>query len=250
MTERREPTVSAMPIDSRDDAAPRARPKTGDAPSRTGSRPSPQPVSSRPVVIKSPVGGIALMIAGLALAGAGYLFWLTTQVQQQVMDRSTQLSAAEARITELEKRLMLSDDESTQSLTVLQANVKENAGEIRKLWGVSYDRNRKAIASIEESISKLEKSTTSADGAIKNALAELTGELRVVSELVDAQQSAISRADQNAKIQTETFTVLQQQLNTLDKDLRQKVLANEEAIQSIDAFRLQVNRDLLQLKGG
>jgi cytoplasmic iron level regulating protein YaaA (DUF328/UPF0246 family) len=88
------------------------------------------------------------------------------------------------------------------------------------------------------------------DGKIKAALAEVTGELKVVSDLVEAQQSVIHTADQAHKNQAQTLNSVSQKVEQLDTELRRKVSSHEEAIKAIDAFRVQVNRDLIQLKGG
>lgn len=253
MTERREPTISSAPMDSREEPA-RARvqknnPLSGDS-ERKANRPPPTPVSARPVVVRSPLGPLALIFTLLVGLFAGFTYWSQTQNKQAQQQMLAQLRLAEGRVSELEKRLMLSDDESTQSLTVIQAKVKENEAEVRKLWGVAYDRNRKAIIGLDESVDKLQKSLTALDGRTKKSLDEVIGEVSVVSELVEAQQSAINKADQVYRAQQASYSQLQQKLESLENDLRKKVLTNEEAIKAIDAFRLQVNRELLKLKGG
>lgn len=249
MNDRREPTISPLPLDKEE--APRARAQAaGQAASSRPSPPrsGPPPVSSRPVVVRSPLGPLALIVALAAAGFAGYVFWQLQQAQQNLSTATTALSAADERIAALEKRLMLSDDESTQSLTALQANVKENASEIRKLWGVAYDRNRTAIAKLEESVTKIEKSVAGIDGKIKAALNDVVGEVKVLAELMDAQQAVIARADQGIKEQAAAISATLQKLDDLDA-LRKKVQSNEEAIKAIDAFRLQVNRELIKLRG-
>ena len=134
MNDRREPTISSLPLDKEEAPRSRAQAQTaGQAgPPRSGSsRPAPPPVSGRPKVVRSPLGPLALIVALAAAGFGGYVFWQLQQTQQNLTAATTALSGADARIAELEKRLMLSDDESTQSLTALQANVKENASEIR-----------------------------------------------------------------------------------------------------------------------
>lgn len=251
MNDRREPTISSsLPLDKEESFRARAQPGQGGAARSSAPRSGPPPVSSRPVVVRSPLAPLALVVALAAAGFSGYLFWQLQQTQQSAVVSTHALSGADARIAELEKRLMLSDDESTQSLTALQANVKENASEIRKLWGVAYDRNRTAIAKLEESVTKLEKSVAGIDGRIKSAVGEVAGEVRVLSELVDAQQAVINRADQSVKEQAAAIKAATQKLDSLEGPLRKQVQANADAVQAFDAFRLQVNRELLKLQGG
>jgi len=245
MSERREPTISTLPTDK--DEPQRGRAQATVAPS---GRPVPPPVSARPVVVRSPMGPFAILLALAAGGFAGFVYWQLQQTQQVLQQTKSALTSAEARVTDLEKKLMLSDDESTQSITVLQANIKENTSEIRKLWGVTNDRNRKAIAQLEQKVDALEKTAGGMDEKIKAALVDVTGELKVVSELVDAQQAVINSADQAYKNQAQTLSTISKKVEQLDTELRRKVASHDEAIKAIDAFRVQVNRDLIQLKGG
>jgi DNA repair exonuclease SbcCD ATPase subunit len=250
MSERREPTISPLNLDKEEVARPRATAAT-PPPKRTA--PPPPPVSGRPVVVRSRLAPLAFILALAAGGFAGFVYWQLQLSQQQVQKNAAALAAAEARVVELEKRLALSGDESSQSITALQANIKENASEIRKLWGVSNDRNRKAIAQLEERATALEKNLGGVDGRIKSAVSELTGELKVLSDLVEAQQTSIQSADQAVKSQVQNLAALTKKLEQLeqsDNDLRKKVQAHEEAIKAVDAFRLQVNRELIRLKGG
>lgn len=252
MTERKEPTISTSnaPLEREDPQRARAHNTTAaQQATRPASGSRPPPVSSRPVASRSPLAPLALVVALLAAGFSGYLFWQLQHTQQSLLSSSQALARSDARITELESRLMLSDDESTQSLTVLQANVKENASEIRKLWGVAYDRNRTAISKLEESVDKLQKSMAGVDGKIKSALGEVAGEVRVLSELVDAQQAVINRVDKNVKEQASAIKAAVQKLDSLDA-ISKQVQMHDEAIKAIDAFRLQVNRELINLKGG
>jgi len=110
---------------------------------------------------------------------------------------------------------------------------------------VAYDRNRKAIEQTNNQVAELEKGLASLKSTLEKdqktlqaALADVKGELAVMSEVQESQQAVLS--------QSRNFAT---DLKTLRSDLTRRVQANEEAIKAIDAFRLQVNRQLLQMGG-
>src|SRR5690606_10123498 len=93
----------------------------------------------------------ALLGVGLG----GFFGWKLTQAQ-------VQLQQADNRIAELEGKLSMTSDQSSQSLTQVDAKLKWVDSEIRKLWGVSNDTNRKAIAANKNNIGDLEKGLATA----------------------------------------------------------------------------------------
>lgn len=240
MTDRREPTISSLPPEQ--DEPPRTRSRPAHSGSGSGGgRSNPPPVASRPVVVRSPLGPLALLVALLALGGSGYLYWLLLQAQDALTHSRDQMQQTQDRVLTLEGRLESSDDESAQSLTAIQVRVRENESEIRKLWGVAYDRNRQAIARLDESVTQLTERLSEVEG-VKGTLEAVTGEVAVLTELMEAQQSAISGATQASQQQRQTLQSLRQRLD----ELAGRVGNTEEAITAIDAFRVQVNRQLLQ----
>src|SRR5690606_19966034 len=147
--ERREPTLSSSstPVPERDE--PSTRKPAADTHATRDSRPmrtaAPPPSSS-----SSALAVFALLLALVGVGIGGYFGWQLTETR-------TQLLASDARIAELENRLSMSSDESSQSLTQVDAKLKWADSEIRKLWGVSNDVNRKAIAANGEKITGLTK---------------------------------------------------------------------------------------------
>ncbi|BCD97561.1 hypothetical protein [Marinagarivorans cellulosilyticus] len=249
MTERREPTLSASNLS---DQAVLDEPQAiaSKASSRKTARPA--PVSQRVVEVKSPLAPLALVASIVSLGFVGLLFWQVTTLDDERKNLIQQLGSADARIAELEQKLTVTGDASEQSLTTLgagvktlDADVKENSSEIRKLWGVAYDRNRKAIEenkktveTVEKAVANLKAAQQKDQKALQAAIADLQGELAVLSEVQESQQSALSQSRN-----------ISAQLQALKTDLSSRVNANEEAIKAIDAFRLQVNRQILQMGG-
>lgn len=250
MTERLEPTLSGQM--ALDDAL---APAIGAVGSTRAKRPP--PVSQRIVEVKSPLAPLALVAALIALALLGLLFWQVLTLKQERSGLLSTLETAEARIGELEKKLTVTGDESEQSLATLGAGIKtlsadakENSSEIRKLWGVAHDRNRKAISTNKAAIGTNKKAVASANATVKSLqknqqkelttlqakLDDLRGELAVLREVQESQQAAFSQ-NRNAAAE----------VKALKTDINSRISANEEAIQAIDAFRLQVNRRLLEM---
>ena len=167
------------------------------------------------------------------------------------------LQQAEARIADLEGRLSVTSDESSQSLTQVDAKLKWVDSEIRKLWGISNDVNRKAIAANKENIASLAKELAAAkkDASEANATAaslntQLAANKAAVDDAIAKIDSAVlSIAEQGKRLQdfTEQVDRVDGQLSSLQA-LQQKVRTNEEAIAAIDAYRRTINRDILELK--
>ena len=248
---RKEPTISSgdlsLPLD--DDLSGRART------SKPGSKPTAPAARSTSAQAKSgsKVGGVALLIGLIGVVVAGFSLWLNWQM-------SVQLTEATARIQELESRLALSDDESTQSVTALQASLKQalrdigvNESEIRKLWDTrnvnrkSITDNTNAITAMQKdlgaTVAKLEKSLTTKQQALEASLK--TAESKIGGD--DSQLDTLKSQMAGLKDVSAQLGNLKSQLATI-QSLSTRVTSNEEAIEAIDAYRLNINRQLLELQ--
>ena len=250
MSDRREPTISGLRVDMDD---PRLRNRTGTQQKPATSAPKaggrndtgqsrPAPSVARPVIVRSKLAPIAFIFALLALGCAGFLGWKFLEAQNQLI-------ASESRIAALEEKLVMSDDESTASLTALQASLKEAHSEIRKLWGVSYDRNRKAIEANTKGVASLK----SQSGKVDERVNRLASEITLISDLVDAQQTALTGVEKSnasvsaqARAMNEKSAIIDQRI----AELRKQIDTIEQDIDAINGFRRTVNQELLELKGG
>ncbi|WP_043317166.1 hypothetical protein [Microbulbifer sp. HZ11] len=233
--QRREPTFDGSSSSSMDPQIP-----NGPIGGRRGPA---QPVAPEPVTEAGSGGGssflaiVALMLALAGLGGAGFLY---TQWQETV----AQLKDADARIVQLEKRFEMSGEESAASVEVLNAKVKENASEIRKLWGVSYDTNRKSIAANKATADAAKKEVAALSSRVKGFESSLKKVAALESEISKLKESTVT-ASRETK---DKVASIERQLNSVRADLTARVGANEEAVQSIDSYRRTVNKDLVQLR--
>ena len=228
VTERKEPTVSSV-LSARENGV---------------SKPARKPISPQPQVIEQKVSSsglwAALLVALIALAAAIFSYWQLMQTQDLLKNQQTSLKSQQQRIVELENQLALSDDESAQSLVAVSAKLKEANSEIRKLWGVSYDTNRKAIKANKTAIDSQSKRQQTLDKALQaqqttvnsgnQRLSEQELLMRTLRERVDEQSNNVKSAAAAAS------------------DNQKRIAGNEEAIKAFDVFRRTVSRDLLQIK--
>ncbi len=243
--ERREPTFSAKSSTS-DEVQ-----KTAAAPAPSQKR-RPPPVSgtAKPTVVTTKSSPAALLVAIVAVAFSAFVYWQLQQTMQAMKN-------SEVRIIELEGMLALSGDESTQSLTVLQSNLRNTqkelkmaSTEVRKLWD-TRNVNRKAIldntaiikaTTVEaKNANKLAKSHVGTIKQLSSDNALLTEQLTLSSGLLDEQQKSVRELQ-------DVSSRLDFQMAKLSSDLTSRVKNNEEAITAIDAYRRSTNRQLLELQ--
>jgi uncharacterized protein HemX len=257
---RKEPTLSSDISALDDEPQKRAKPQQKPTSQKPSAHESPsRPNTSAPVVVEKSGGalaGFALFVGVLGLGLAAFAFWQLTETQSV-------LANAETRIVGLEQRLELSDDESSQSVTALQANLKKTAenlrvseSEIRKLWDTrnvnrnAITENENAIKSVSAKVDKgdkqsiaqiksLESSQTENLQKIQASINALTTEQQVLSELISDNGDIESLERQISRMQS--------QLNNID-NLTSRITNNEEAIDAIDAYRLNINRQLVDLQ--
>ena len=92
---------------------------------------------------------LAILVAGLVMAG-----WFIANQHQLLNAEQAELTSSQARIAVLEDRLRITDE----AMTNTGQDTKEQIGfwesEIRKLWSVTNERNRKWIKDNEAAVKK------------------------------------------------------------------------------------------------
>ena len=190
-----------------------------------------------------------ILLLGLAAAG-----WFLFVQQEELGEERVRLDQANQRLVVLEERLSATDNAMMQE----GQDTKEQIGfwqdEIRKLWAVSNERNKKWIKDNERSINKI---TASIDGVVAST--------RNIQAAVDRHESAFEQQqgiiDQLASLELQLQQIVRSQRDLVDKvnkvnasfsqirgDLSGKVNDNVEAIESIDAYRLTLNTKVRELE--
>ncbi len=249
--ERREPTLSTGGMS--DQPEPRRQQSYGqdhdDQDMRPARKPAPQSNVAYTQQPASSLPAIALVIAILAVAGAGFLGWQLFQAQAM-------LKQADQRIKGLEQQLSLTSEESSASVVTLQSNLKKLDGEIRRIAGLT-EENRKGLAANTEKIAAVGRDAANAQKSANDAktgLASLKQEVSANKTVADAaiakidgMTTSVSQQAQSVQNMKEELDKMALEMTALDS-LASRTKNNEEAISAIDDFRRSTNREILQIK--
>lgn len=251
--ERREPTLSPGAIS--EPAQPTARRQQSHldhdddpAPSRPARKAAPQAPAYAPAPSSS-LPAVALVIALVAVGGAGFLGWQLFQAQAM-------LKQADTRIQGLEQQLSMTSEESSASVVTLQSNLKKIDGEVRRLADL-IETNRKAIAANTEKTTLVGRDAANAQKAAteaKTATASLKQELvanKTVADgaaaKIDGMASSVSQQSKGVQELKERLDKMSLEMTALDS-LSARIRSHDEAIAAIDDYRRTTNRELLQIK--
>lgn len=250
--ERREPTLSpGAPSESAQPSARRQQShfdQDDDAPRSSRKTPSQTPVYTQ-AAPGSSLPAIALIIALVAVGGAGFLGW-------QLVETQAILKQADIRIQGLEQQLNMTSEESSASVVTLQSNLKKLDGEVRRIAGL-VETNRKAIAANTEKTTAVGRDLantqkTAADA--KTAAASLKQELTATKTLTEGAAAKVDGMTASVSQQAKGVTELKERLDKMSLEmtaldsLAARLRNHDEAISAIDEYRRSTNRELLQIK--
>ncbi|MGO3738412.1 MAG: hypothetical protein ACTJGG_02965 [Marinomonas foliarum] len=269
--------------------------RPGAAKPKSQTNPTPARPAHAPNIVhkkQSLVGIYFLLILLLIIsAGAGYWLW------QQNMQLRNELYGAKSEIQNLDHQLLAADVSANKQGETLEETLSNHASEIRKLWGVSYDTNRKSIASNDAAIEEMQKklstmretiSTQSKRIAVQaeafneveagfnklvptvanidetvKSIAVKQGEhakqIRSAEELIatqsgqnEAQALSLEQVSQSlAALEKKVAAIETQAVGSNNADManiEQTLSKHQEAIESSDTFRVQVNAEIIRLR--
>lgn len=180
------------------------------------------------------------VVALAAVGAAGYLF--------------TQLQNADARIVALEQRLSSTDESVNQSSGALQVKINETneafaqlRDETLKKYKLQMDQQsaqiaaldkatRNAMASVAANDKALAEQSKSID-AVRSEITKLPTLLDPVKQKIDQHQTALDGLSNKVKAVGDAQTKLDARLSN-----------NEEWVESINTFRKQMNREIVNIK--
>lgn len=247
-----EPLHHESIVPERDEVASRQRSKA------TGRQRPSEPERERdaatgPAAERRGAGPLVWLLALVALAGVGWAGYL----QLQLAEAQSQMASYQLRVEDLESRLSVTDESVNQSSLAMQVKIKELDGEIRKLWDNVWKKTQQTLEQHSGQLAKLEKSVTAIQGATGGVEKKLTQQGEAIAELrkqsdryakAEATGELNKRKLEEQQVALEAVTEKLGRMATDQTRLAQRVGTNEEWVQSINNFRKQTNRELVNLK--
>lgn len=204
---------------------------------------------------KGPSRGIGVgIVVALLLAGLGVSGWFLVEQHQRLEAEGEALAAARARLDALEDRLRTTDEALTETGATTSEQINFWESEIRKLWAVTNDRNRKWIEDNQQAIEALRKSFAAIEASsreVQSTLGRHEGAFARQQQLVDRLtgiEVQLQRVERSQRDLVDGMNAAQQSVASLQSGLANRVKETEQAVTAIDAYRLQLNSRLADLE--
>lgn len=232
-----------------------SRDDLNDIPSFTANRD--EAVSSAPrgaIPARAPrteaaMGLTARLVLTIALAVAGIACGWAWQLQTALDDAQRQQKLTQGRVADLEALLSDTDETVNKSAAAMGAQLRLLDTEVRKLWDARKISNGK-LTKLEKTAVTQEKQITNLNNkAARQAeqLATAQSELAALTKVAgDLERLAASA--QRAQTDVERLADGLNKSNLERSALRKQVESNAEWIESINAFRRQVNANIAELE--
>ena len=184
---------------------------------------------------KKGIGGSSLLfVSFLSLLNLGGLvilglwFFNNSDYQQETGENFSE------RIGSLEESVLTSKEASVQSFASLEDKDKFLDRQVRLLWDLSNKRNKRDITTIKAKLKEIEESFDA-----------LKGQMSPISAKQRASDLEIAKLEKSLEKLRTSLTDLSAESNI---DFEKRIKNQEEAISSIDAFRRQINSNILSLQ--
>ncbi len=201
-------------------------------------------------------GGNSAVVYLLAVVAAGLLGWAGWQ-QLQLSDTRVEMAASQARIADLEQRLSVTDESVNQSSVAMQVKLKDLDGEVRKLWDNVWKKNQETLAAHQTQLASLDKAVKAAQAEVAKASQGLAAQQKGVEGMrgqleqmarTEATVELSKRKLDEQQVALESVTEKLNRITAEQNKLAQRIATNEEWVQSINNFRRQTNRELVNIK--
>ncbi len=260
-------TMSIVPDSDGRSPRPEAQKSVPARASRNSTAPSGAGTNSNSVIL----GAVTLLLA----SACGYFYYqnalqqeLNAKLQQRLETLESQLGMTTSTATQTSQSL-------GQKVIDLDVRIKSADTEIRKLWTINNEKNKKildghdskladhekALSSLQTNINEMKKTTALTEkslgdiartaNASEQAVTDANKTISEIRSAVGTLQQRISQGDPLLREASQQAAMAQEQTEQLQSkvdSLSKRVTDHDETLKSIDTFRRSVNSDLGKLK--
>jgi chromosome segregation ATPase len=188
-----------------------------------------------------------LFLGMVATGGAGYYFYQESEVAK------AELISSNNRIAQLESRLNMVDETTSQSSLGLMEKVEFNFSEVDKLWA-ARNTLKTEVETLTATVTALKSTTTSLETATTanaTALNNLNNQLTTIGNRVEQINQNFSGmddlGDQLTRINADLNRV-KTSMASVESNVEKRLMSAEEDIESINVYRLQINQTLTNVQ--
>ena len=206
-------------------------------------------IPARSPTTRAGIGLATRLVLTVALAAAGVACGWAWQLQTMLEAAQTQLKATQARVADMEALLSDTDETVNKSAAAMGAQLRLLDTEVRKLWdarkvsNASLLRLEKGAVTQEKQITGLNNKSTAQQTRLDTMEQSLSALTQVAGDLERLAANA-----QRAQTDVERLADGVNKANLERAALRKQVESNAEWIESINAFRRQVNANITALE--
>ena len=206
-------------------------------------------IPARSTTTRAGIGLATRLVLTVALAAAGVACGWAWQLQTMLEAAQTQLKATQARVADMEALLSDTDETVNKSAAAMGAQLRLLDTEVRKLWdarkvsNASLLRLEKGAVTQEKQITGLNNKSTAQQTRLDTMEQSLSALTQVAGDLERLAANA-----QRAQTDVERLADGVNKANLERAALRKQVESNAEWVESINAFRRQVNANITALE--
>jgi len=206
-------------------------------------------IPARSATTRAGIGLATRLVLTVALAAAGVACGWAWQLQTMLDAAQTQLKTTQARVADMEALLSDTDETVNKSAAAMGAQLRLLDTEVRKLWdarktsNASLLRLEKGAVTQEKQITGLNNKSTAQQARLDTMEQSLSALTKVAGDLERLAANA-----QRAQTDVERLADGVNKANLERAALRKQVESNAEWIESINAFRRQVNANITELE--
>lgn len=193
-----------------------------------------------------------IVLMAIMMGIGGYTIF---ELQERLAKSSELLEQGQENIRQLDSRLAATGTDVSKTLQDLKAQVETNFSEIDKLWAVSYRQNRPDIQKNVRAIAELKDDLGGKINSIDASVKQMTGQYQsMLSELTALREGLLKDNEELIteiallRGQVQDQAVAQEASKRNLNSLTRQITENQDAIKSIDQYRLQINQRLIDLQ--